>query len=416
VGYKQRDSGGRIWVAIPDFRTMSQLIAIDCGHGASPDTGASALVFEDAVVAEVGKALEAEFIQRGQRVIMCRPKVANSVTDSLNRRVSTANQGGADLYISLHCNAFKATDKPMGVEVFAIGAKGREIAARVEHNLSAQGQKSRGVKDGSHLFVLKYTQAPAILVELFFVDSEADVELYKSIGPVGLATAIAGAVVGSTPLTPGQNQPKPTSEPTKPNAKTLGQFIDEGGCSTAGLARLNEGLIEATDGAVLSFVACDKIKANDSAVNLALASGLEKSFWKVVNEYQAEFGKPLQINSLYRTAAQQIALYEWFSNGKCGISACARPGTSNHEAGQAIDVEDYENAKTIFKKNGWVWQMDRSGNDPVHFEKEVGAKKLTILALQRYWNRNNPTDKIAEDGQYGPKTRAKALQLPIDGY
>jgi hypothetical protein len=395
---------------------MSQLFAIDCGHGTSPDTGASALLFEDAVVAEVGAALKTEFEQRGQRVIMCRPKVANSVTDSLNRRVHVSNQGGADLYISLHCNAFKRTDKPMGVEVFAIGTKGREVAARVERNLAAQGQKSRGVKNGDHLFVLKYTQAPAILVELFFLDSEADVALYKSIGPVGLATAIAGAVMGDAPLTPNQNQPKPTTEPTKPKAKTLGQFIDEGGCSTAGLAGLNAGLIEATNGAVVTFPACDKIKVNDGAVNLALAAGLEKSFWAVVNEYRGKLGRPLQINSLYRTAAQQICLFEWFQRGKCGISACARPGTSNHEAGQAIDVEDYENAKTIFKKNGWVWQMDKSGNDPVHFEKEVGAKKLTVLALQRYWNRNNPTDKIAEDGQYGPKTRAKALQLPIDGY
>jgi N-acetylmuramoyl-L-alanine amidase len=395
---------------------MSQLFAIDCGHGTSPDTGASALLFEDVVVAEVGAALKTELEQRGQRVIMCRPKVASSVTDSLNRRVHVSNQGGADLYVSLHCNAFKRTDKPMGVEVFAIGTKGREVAARVERNLAAQGQKSRGVKNGDHLFVLKYTQAPAILVELFFLDSEADVALYRSIGPVGLATAIAGAVMGDAPLTPNQNQPKPTTESAKPAPKTLGQFIDEGGCSTARLFRLNAGLIEATDGAVVTFPASDRIKVNDGAVNLALASGLEKSFWAVVNTYQNKFGKPLQINSLYRTAAQQICLFEWFTRKQCGISACAWPGTSNHEAGQAIDVEDYENAKTIFKANGWVWQMDKSGNDPVHFEKEVGAKKLTILALQRYWNRNNPTDKIAEDGQYGPKTRSKALQLPIDGY
>jgi N-acetylmuramoyl-L-alanine amidase len=369
------------------------------------------LVAEDEVVAEVGAALAAEFALRGIGVIMCRPKSATSVQDSLNQRCHASNQGGADLYISLHCNTYQPTDKPMGVEVFAIGEKGRTIAARVERNLSAQGQKSRGVKDGSHLFVLKHTQAPAILVELFFVDSKADVDLYRMIGPTGLATAIAGAVMGDTPLTPSQNQPKATP----PTSKTLGQYIDEGGCSTAGMMGLNAGLIAATAGSVIP-VASDKIKANDGAVNLAISAKLGSSLLLVATEYYQQFGRPLQINSLYRTAAQQIALYEWYKRGMCSISACARPGTSNHEAGQAVDVEDYEGAKAIFKKNGWVWQMDKSGNDPVHFEKDLGAKKLTIIALQRYWNKYNPTDKIAEDGEYGPTTRAKALQLPIDGY
>jgi N-acetylmuramoyl-L-alanine amidase len=390
---------------------MLQIVAIDCGHGAGPDVGATGLVFEDQVVAEVGAALAEEFALRNIAVIMCRPVSAKGVQDSLNQRIQASNQGGADLYISLHCNAFQPTDKAMGVEVFAISDQGKEIAARVERNLSAQGQKSRGVKDGSHLFVLKYTQATAILVELFFVDSAADVALYKSIGPKGLATAIAGAVLGDQPLT--QNQPKPTTEST---AKTLGQYIDEGGCSTAGLLRLNAGLIAATNGAVVPFAGCDKIQAGDDSVNLAIAKELTASFWLVVNTYYQQFGRPLKTNSLYRTAAQQIALYEWYQRGMCGISACARPGTSNHEAGQAIDVEDYEGAKRIFKNNGWIWQMDKSGNDPVHFEKDLGAEKLTILALQRYWNRHNPKDKIAEDGKYGPTTRAKALQLPINGY
>jgi N-acetylmuramoyl-L-alanine amidase/D-alanyl-D-alanine carboxypeptidase len=382
-------------------------IAIDCGHGASPDTGASSILVEDAVVKDVGEALQAEFKLRGKQVIMCRPRLASSVQDSLTRRIQASNQSGADLYLSIHCNAYQATDKPMGAEVFAISDRAKKIAARVETNISGQGWKSRGVKDGSHLFVLKYTQAPAILIELFFVDSKADCLLYKNIGAAGMATAIASAVLGEAPL----NQPSAITM-----GKTLGQFIDEGGCSTAGMMRLNAGLIAATDGAVSTIAASDKIELNDSAVNLALAHGLIDSFWAVVNDYNQQYGKPLRINSLYRTAVQQICLYEWFRRGKCGISACACPGTSNHEAGQAIDVEDYEKARYIFKKFGWVWQMDKSGNDPVHFEKDLGAEKVSVLALQKYWNRYNPTDQIAEDNQYGAKTREKALLLPINGY
>jgi hypothetical protein len=263
------------------------------------------------------------------------------------------------------------------------------------------GFKSRGVKQGDHLFVLKYTQAPAILIELFFIDSKADVELYKKIGDMGMVTAIASAILGSAPLNTG---------------KTLGQFIDEGGCSTAAIAGLNKALIAATYGMASIPADCPKIAVSDAAVNLAISADLEPSFWQVVNEYFKITGKRLKINSLYRTAAQQICLYEWYKRGMCDIGACARPGTSNHEAGQAIDVDDYVAAKPIFKKYGWIWQMDKSGNDPVHFEKDLGAEKVTVLALQKYWNAHNPTDRIAEDGSYGDITRSKALQLPIAGY
>jgi N-acetylmuramoyl-L-alanine amidase len=376
-------------------------IAIDCGHGVSPDTGADGVVLEDIVTEAVGEALRNELMLRGRRIIMCRPSAAKSINNSLDLRVKTSNQGSADLFVSIHCNAYKSNPNPMGVEVFAVSKAATEVAKRVETQISRLGWKSRGVKDGSHLFVIKYTQAPAILIELFFCDSIADVVQYKKIGAVGMATAIASAILGETPLNTG---------------KTLGQYIDEGGCSTAGLAGLNAGLIRSASSMAVIRSDCPKIKCNDAAVNLAISQTLEPSFWQVVNDYYEISGRPLRINSLYRTAAQQICLYEWFKRKMCSIPACAKPGTSNHEAGQAIDVEDIDGARPIFKKYGWVWQMDKSGNDPVHFEKDLGAPIETVLALQKYWNKNNPTDRITEDGKYGDVTRSKALQLPINGY
>src|SRR6185503_17636884 len=38
------------------------------------------------------------------------------------------------------------------------------------------------------------------------------------------------------------------------------------------------------------------------------------------------------------------------------------------------------------------------------------------LAFQRLWNRNHPTDKIAEDGAYGPQTEARLRQSPATGF
>lgn len=387
---------------------MFQKIAIDCGHGCPPDTGASSIIKEDEAVEILGQALKAELINRGKQVVMCRPKTASSLQDSLSRRTRYSDETECDLYVSLHLNAYlpdgQTTNRPMGTEVFAISTVGKQVATRVEKNMVDLGWKSRGVKDGSHLFVLKYSEAPAILIEFCFLDSIPDVKLFKELGTTAIVTALASALLGNEPAL---NQPV---------AKTLGQLIEEGGCSTAELAGLNAGLIAMTNQVVAIPKDSPMIRVNDAAVNLVIAQGLEKSFWVVVNEFFARNGKPLTINSMYRTAAQQIALYEWFDRGMCGISACAKPGTSNHEAAQAIDTPDYDAAKSIFKANGWIWQMDKSGNDPVHFERDLGLGKFTVLALQKYWNKHNPGDQIAEDNQYGAITRSKALQLPINGY
>jgi hypothetical protein len=38
------------------------------------------------------------------------------------------------------------------------------------------------------------------------------------------------------------------------------------------------------------------------------------------------------------------------------------------------------------------------------------------VRFQRLWNRNNPTDTIAEDGQYGPSTESRLAKSPIGGF
>ena len=46
----------------------------------------------------------------------------------------------------------------------------------------------------------------------------------------------------------------------------------------------------------------------------------------------------LQINSALRTIAQQYLLYDWYHEGRCGITAAAHVGNSNHEGGRAVDL------------------------------------------------------------------------------
>jgi len=123
----------------------------------------------------------------------------------------------------------------------------------------------------------------------------------------------------------------------------------------------------------------------------------------------------IQINSAFRTIAQQYLLYRWFQNGRCGITAAARVGRSNHESGRSIDVANWSSRITTLRNKGWGHTVP---GDEVHFDHLASpdTRGIDTKAFQRLWNRNNPNDKIAEDGAYGPQTEARLKKSPSTGF
>jgi peptidoglycan hydrolase-like protein with peptidoglycan-binding domain len=96
----------------------------------------------------------------------------------------------------------------------------------------------------------------------------------------------------------------------------------------------------------------------------------------------------------------------------------ALPGTSPHESGLAIDTPEFEEWKAVLARHDWQRIGDR---DPHHFtfKGDAGAPHLGALgvrAFQSLWNRHNPTDQIAVDGRFGPRTRSRLLISPVEGF
>lgn len=128
-------------------------------------------------------------------------------------------------------------------------------------------------------------------------------------------------------------------------------------------------------------------------------------------------GVTMSINSGLRTLPQQFLLYRWYQTGRCGIGLAARPGTSNHESAVAIDINDNAGWRTALQGKNFRWL---GASDPVHYDfiggGTVDLRGLSVRAFQRLWNRNNPTDKIAEDGSYGPATEQRLSKSPVGGF
>jgi N-acetylmuramoyl-L-alanine amidase len=124
-------------------------------------------------------------------------------------------------------------------------------------------------------------------------------------------------------------------------------------------------------------------------------------------------GSTLLVNSSYRTIAQQMLLYnDRFNNP----NPVAPPGTSNHQTGLAIDIEDPRGWEPFLMRYGW----NPLPGDPPHFNYEGGStidiRSKSILAFQKLWNKNNPNEKISEDGGFGPQTEGALNRSPAKGF
>lgn len=170
---------------------------IDIGHNCPPDVGAKGIRQEDVLTMEVGNKVVSKLQALGHQVIGCRPSRASSVGNSLQQRCNTANSNNIDVFVSIHFNSFNK--EANGTEVFAVSDAGRSISKRILDNIVKLGYFNRGVKNGSHLYVLRNVYATAVLVECCFVDNKQDMDRYNA---EDLATAIVKGLTGQAAPTP----------------------------------------------------------------------------------------------------------------------------------------------------------------------------------------------------------------------
>lgn len=151
-------------------------IAINPGHTLrGVGTGAVGILSETIENRKIAKRVIQSLIRKGITVIDC--TIDESLND-LKEAVKIANNNNVDIFCSIHLNAGGGD----GTEtyVYKKGGKSEAIAQRVNENIYKSCDfKNRGIKE-ANFYVLKYTNAPAILVEVCFVDSKIDANKLNS--------------------------------------------------------------------------------------------------------------------------------------------------------------------------------------------------------------------------------------------
>lgn len=150
-------------------------VFINPGHDIDLDSGAVNPNYgtrECDVARNAGKML-ARYLQTAG----CEVRTLQS--DDLGLVCETSNEWGADIFVSLHCNAFNAVAR--GTETLYKSYNGQQLAQLIQDQIiNSINTVDRGIKKRDDLWVLNGTDAVAVLVEMAFIDNDEDLEILNN--------------------------------------------------------------------------------------------------------------------------------------------------------------------------------------------------------------------------------------------
>ncbi|MGG2106717.1 N-acetylmuramoyl-L-alanine amidase [Lysinibacillus pakistanensis] len=166
------------------YHLSDKIIVIDPGHGGR-DRGATGEVLgtiEKDLNLKVAQNLKKEIENRtNAKVILTRENDTSLLSETnqkeeLRARVKVASDYYADLFISIHHDAFEDTNvKGITTHYGANKKHDKKLAEIVQKSIFNQKitTRNRGIQ-GSDFYVLKENSSPAILIELGFTSNEDD--------------------------------------------------------------------------------------------------------------------------------------------------------------------------------------------------------------------------------------------------
>lgn len=196
------------------------IIGVDKGHTVQNGgvCGACGLLKESVENRPVGNKVIEKLRILGHTVIDCSCDYSKDRDEQLASIVKKANAQKLDLFLSLHLNAGGGT----GAEVYTTNTSGAKSEAKklIDTYCNRTGFKNRGHKY-AEFYVLRHTVAPAMLIEMAFVDTKADYKKWNDLGAELIANAIVEGITGQVVQEKPVETPSTTSYTVKITADVL---------------------------------------------------------------------------------------------------------------------------------------------------------------------------------------------------
>lgn len=149
------------------------LVVLDAGHGGTnPGAVYNGRQEKDDVLRltmAVGRILEANGID----VYYTR---TTDVYETPFQKAAEGNEVGADYFVSIHRNSSPYPNQYTGIETLVYNRYGR--AAQLAYNINSQleqaGWTNQGINERPGLVVLNATSMPSVLLEIGFINTDAD--------------------------------------------------------------------------------------------------------------------------------------------------------------------------------------------------------------------------------------------------
>ncbi len=143
-------------------------VCIDAGHGGHDSGAVGCKTYEKWIALDMASRVARKLKSSGIDVVLTRDE---DEYIELAQRAKIANQTGADLFLSLHCNSSAPTAQGTEIWTYPNAVESQKFAEfLLGHLVAATGRKSRGVKH-EDFAVLRLTKCPAALVELGFISN-----------------------------------------------------------------------------------------------------------------------------------------------------------------------------------------------------------------------------------------------------
>ena len=168
-------------------------VVMDAGHGGSDPGAVSDGRREKDDNLALALAVGSILAENGVDVVYTR---TDDTYETPFQKAQKGNQEGADLFISIHRNSSPEKDQYSGVETLLYDVSGikKELAENINRELAKEGFQNLGIRERPGLVVLRRTRMPAALIEVGFINTQADNELLDQ-NFDGVVRAIADGIL-----------------------------------------------------------------------------------------------------------------------------------------------------------------------------------------------------------------------------
>lgn len=168
-------------------------VVMDAGHGGSDPGAVSDGRKEKDDNLALALAVGSILAENGVDVVYTR---TDDTYETPFQKAQKGNQEGADLFISIHRNSSPEKDQYSGVETLLYDESGikKELAENINRELAKEGFQNLGIRERPGLVVLRRTRMPAALIEVGFINTQADNELLDQ-NFDGVVRAIADGIL-----------------------------------------------------------------------------------------------------------------------------------------------------------------------------------------------------------------------------